>query len=114
MNADSDDINSLIERIKTLELENTSVRRELRVVRQTLAETERALRQAKQVNNKIEYRDRNGHELSIGNKVKILTKGRFPERFGTIESFQDKWVIIRDRTGIPQQRISKNVRLEDW
>ena len=58
--------------------------------------------------------DRRGDRLDIGDMVYIKTRGRNPERYGTITGFDGQWALILDRTNREQKRLPRNVELRDW
>ena len=61
------------------------------------------------------YLDRNGNTLHIGDKVYLLTRGVFKDRYGTVLRFgKNKNEVKRDRTGQEQTRVSHNLVLEQW
>ena len=58
--------------------------------------------------------DRNGVVINLGDRVYMLTKGRFKERRGTVKGWGPKFLTIEDKTGREQLRIPKNVRVQNW
>ena len=57
------------------------------------------------------YFDCDGNILTIGDRVRFLTKGIFRSRYGTIVKFGKKRASCVDDTGIPTNRAYKNIRL---
>ncbi len=59
--------------------------------------------------NEGEHLDRDGHEVSIGDKVSILTPGKYSFREGTIIRI-GKLITIKSRSGDVTTRKSTNLR----
>lgn len=57
--------------------------------------------------------DRNGVDIRIGSRVRILTRGGFNSRQGTIVRFTNNRVVILDSNNREQHRAARNVQLLD-
>ena len=116
-----EDIDRLITRIASLEIENKILHKEVRNIKKALtksiAATKAGLHATQNRKNKEVYFDRYGEEVDIGDKVYIITPGAFTHisRRGVVTGFdrhRDR-VYVRDEAGNPQERAVKNVKLEE-
>ena len=130
----NDEINKLIERIVSLEIDNKKLKAEVKALKKTAALNNL---QQKQSNNKTKetialckdthlnehdrarkgfFLDRYKQKLDIGDRVLILTEGAHTSRSrrGKVCGFDNyrNRVYILDEHGVTQERAPKNVRLD--
>ena len=62
-----------------------------------------------QLHNSYRF-DRNGAQLNIGDRVSIITRGKYHSSTGIVHEFTDKRVTIKDKRGIKISRKSSNLQ----
>ena len=126
----NDELQDLIDRVASLELDNKNLRKELKELKSTIRHKQpnRSVQGKKrihrnQVNTEEErarrgiFLDRFDRELELGDEVFILTHGAHTARSrnGTITGFDNhrNRVCVLDECRITQERAPKNLRLEN-
>ena len=122
----SNEIESLSQRIASLELDNKNLKREIRHLKSTISKhsntSVKNRSKPKEVNSEYErankgiFLDRYERNLELGDEVYILTSGAHTDksRNGTVTGFDNyrNRVFVLDEQGVTQERAPKNLRLE--
>ena len=105
-NRSSTNIEELIQRINKLEIENKTLKKDLK---QCIKSKSPANFPNKQTNNTA--RDANGKVLEIGQKVKFVTKGKYNSTEGIIETIKKTRVVSVDNRKNKIVRAHQNVEI---
>ena len=97
MNEYDTEIKELTEEINALRIARISKERELK-----------DLLKKKEENRDRGAKDHHGNEISIGDRVKVVTKGKFRNTEGEVVKIS-KWVTFLDNSGAKQVRSPSNL-----
>lgn len=115
-------ITELLVQIERLELNKTALQHEVPHLRAQVQHNKQLLESKAIAAAVVEHTeqqrstsirtDRYGKHIHIGNTVQTLTKGVFCKQIGRVSKFEAPWVYLIDSTGIEQQLIPQNLRVE--
>ena len=96
-------------KLAALEIESSKVRQEIVI----LERKKRARNRKGQTTStqEIVAHDANRNQIRKGDRVQILSKGKFHSKEGTIDKITEKRITIVDKRGVKIIRASKNVLL---
>ena len=95
------EIEELTEEIKELKIARLDKERKLK-------ELLKKKENFKEENRDCDVKDHHGNEISIGDRVKVVTKGKFRSTEGEVVKI-NKWVTFLDISGVKQVRSPSNL-----
>jgi hypothetical protein len=99
-------IEELIERINKLEIENRSLRKDLKQCIKSKPSVNTQVRQTKTT-----AKDAKGRVLEVGQKVRFVTKGKYKSTEGIIETIKETRVVSIDNKKNKIVRAHQNVEI---
>ena len=113
--SNSADYDQLIERIKTLEIDNKQLKLEVKELKRDIQKGKPAASEQLRVNSRETRLDRTGKPIELGDFVYIVTPGAFTHisRQGTVTGFEDyrDWVFVKDEANNLQVCAAKNLKI---